>query len=145
MGVLQSVQKSSASSSSRFSPAPAWALHELQFLQEISSCSSVGSSPQATVWYLLPHCLLHRLQGMPALVPRGPPSLRSFLTLVFMLLFLTFFPLIPLLVWCFHKGAARLVAGLSCVLQCVLCGASWDCLWPAWGNSSNLPSLLPKP
>ena len=40
---------STPSSSSCFSPAPAWALHKPQFLQGISACSSLWSSTGCSV------------------------------------------------------------------------------------------------
>lgn len=133
---------SSAPSFSHFSPAPVWVLHELQLLQDIPNCSGVGHGVDICSNLVFSM----GCRGISALVvPGAPPPLPYFLALVSILLFLTFPPFIPLLVQCFHKGATQLAAGLSCVLQWVLCEPSWSCLGPSWGSCCSTSCSLPTP
>lgn len=106
-------------------PGPAWVLHGLQFLQEIPTCSGVGTSMGYSVHSCSGVVLTKSCRGTAALVPEAPPSPSYSLTLVFTGSFLMSPPPPPLLLsalWhftlfkiCYHRGITSLVDGLSCV------------------------------
>lgn len=121
---LRSVYNSfSAPSFSHFPPAPVWALNELQFLQEIPNCSGAGSSPGCGVNICSNVVFSMGSREISAPVHLLPPP--SFLTLVFILLFLTFFP---------PHSSASLVFSQRChplgcwAGLCPAVGPSWSCL-----------------
>lgn len=64
---------SSAPSFSHFFPAPVWALHGLQFLQDIPSCSGVGSCPGHNVDTCSDLVFSMCCRGISALVVPGAP------------------------------------------------------------------------
>lgn len=93
--------------------------------------------PQAMVWISSPTWSSPQATWEYPGVPRAHPPLPLFSDFGVHTALLWFFPLIPLHVRCFQKGATYLAAELSCVLPWGLCRASWR---PAWGNSCSPPS-----
>ena len=85
-----------------------------------------GLLPRPQCGYLLRRGPLHGLQGKicsEAWTTSSPSFFSGFGVCTAVP---RFFPLVPLHVWHFHRGATHLAAGLSCVLQWVLCSASWN-------------------
>lgn len=99
-------------------PGPAWVLHGLQFLQEIPTCSGVGTSMGYSVHSCSGVVLTKSCRGTAALVPEAPPSPSYSLTLVFTGSFLMFPPPPPY---------SSLLSGILLFLKYVTTEAS-----PAW-------------
>ena len=121
--------------------APVWALDRLQFLQEISICSSMEFL-QGLQWNIRSTLVLSTgSRGISAPVPgEPPPSLSSSLTLVFALWFLSLFcSLLLCLSSIFWPFLNMFFSEAPPALLMDLAVSSGGSIW-ASGNRKSLPS-----